>query len=100
MDDMRPGTTTVVTAPPPPSEVKIRTMKSDLAMLAASGGGLPHYANIKVDKLTTARNEAPAENPVRSQSKNNLALILVLLVALAAFVVIGWLVYLKFHTGG
>jgi hypothetical protein len=36
------------TAPPPPAEVKVRTLRSDLASIAASGGGLPHYANVKI----------------------------------------------------
>ena len=36
------------TAPPPPTEVKVRTLRSDLASIAASGGGLPHYANVKI----------------------------------------------------
>jgi len=36
------------TAPPPPEEVKVRTLKSDLASIAASGGGLPRYQNVKI----------------------------------------------------
>jgi hypothetical protein len=36
------------TAPPPPQEVKVRTLKSDLASIAASGGGLPKYQNVKI----------------------------------------------------
>ena len=36
------------TAPPPPQEVKVRTLKSDLASIAQSGGGLPRYQNVKI----------------------------------------------------
>lgn len=36
------------TAPPPTEEVKVRTLKSDLASIAASGGGLPQYQNVPI----------------------------------------------------
>jgi hypothetical protein len=36
------------TAPPPAEEVKVRTLKSDLASIAASGGGLPQYQNVPI----------------------------------------------------
>ncbi len=36
------------TAPPPSEEVKVRTLKSDIASVAASGGGLPRYQNVKI----------------------------------------------------
>lgn len=36
------------TAPPPPQEVKVRTLKSDLASIAVSGGGLPRYKNVRI----------------------------------------------------
>lgn len=39
-------------APPPPQEVKVRTLKSDLASMAASGGGLPRYENVKIAAST------------------------------------------------
>ncbi len=40
------------TAPPPPQEVKVRTLKSDLVSIAQSGGGLPRYANVKIAAKT------------------------------------------------
>ena len=44
-----PNTSQVLpTAPPPPAEVKVRTLKSDLASIAVSGGGLPKYQNVKI----------------------------------------------------
>jgi hypothetical protein len=46
------------TAPPPPQEVKVRTLKSDLASIAASGGGLPHYTNVKVEPKSDARKKS------------------------------------------
>jgi hypothetical protein len=43
------------TAPPPPEEVKVRTLKSDLASITASGGGLPKYQNVKIAQTSAQR---------------------------------------------
>lgn len=93
MDDIQPGAS-VATAPPPPTEVKIRTMKSDIAMLAASGGGMPRFENVKVKGLS-----ATAETPTavaKTESKSNLLLIILLVVAIAALAIVGWFLYKKF----
>lgn len=45
-------------APPPPQEVKVRTLKSDLASVAASGGGLPKYQNVKISPSDEQKNSA------------------------------------------
>lgn len=45
-DQNAPGA--LPSAPPPPQEVKVRTLKSDLASIAQSGGGLPRYQNVKI----------------------------------------------------
>ncbi len=42
-------------APPPPSEVKVRTMKSDLASMAKSGGGMPSFENVAISGLTVEK---------------------------------------------
>lgn len=44
--------TVVTTAPPPPSEVKIRTMRSDIESMMQSGGGAPSYRNVSVAGLS------------------------------------------------
>lgn len=44
--------------PPPPAEVKVRTMKSDIESMAKSGGGLPQFQNVSVAGLQVER-EAP-----------------------------------------
>jgi len=97
MDEIPPGGT-LTTAPPPPPEVKIRTMRSDIASMAASGGGLPRFENVKVTGLSAAQasHEETTTAAARTESKSNLLLIVVLVVALAALGVIGWLVYMKF----
>lgn len=45
--------------PPPPPEVKVRTMKSDIESMAKSGGGLPQFQNVTVAGLAVER-AAPA----------------------------------------
>ena len=51
--------TVVTTAPPPPSEVKIRTMRSDIASMMQSGGGAPSFRDVSVGGLSM-KAEAPA----------------------------------------
>lgn len=84
----------MTTAPPPPPEVKIRTMRSDIAALAASGGNLPKFENVKVSGLSAQKQSAATV--ARTESKSNLLLIVVFVITLAAVAVVGWLVYLKF----
>ncbi|MEK9180025.1 MAG: hypothetical protein AAB897_01265 [Patescibacteria group bacterium] len=40
--------------PPPPPEVKIRTMRSDVAEMTKSGGGLPRFQTIKAPEIRRA----------------------------------------------
>ena len=44
--------TVITTAPPPPSEVKVRTMRSDINSMMKSGGGAPSYQNVAVTGLS------------------------------------------------
>jgi len=44
--------TVIKTAPPPPSEVKIRTMRSDINSMMQSGGGAPSFENVSVSGLS------------------------------------------------
>jgi hypothetical protein len=78
-----------LTAPPPPSSVKVRTMKSDLASMAKSGGGMPTFENVKV---------APVAARVNGKG-NPLALLIAVLV-LAALAAAGWFAYTKFFANG
>jgi hypothetical protein len=41
--------------PPPPAEVKIRTMRSDIESMMRSGGGAPSFQNVAVSGLTLER---------------------------------------------
>src|ERR1700722_7939493 len=77
----------LASAPPPPSEVKIRTMRSDLESMTASGGGLPRFANVKVSGLDAPKTSGTAV--VQAKSKNNLILIIMLVALVALAVVAG-----------
>ena len=81
---------------PPPTEVKIRTMKSDAAGLAASGGGMPHFENVKVSGLSL---EKGIDTP-DALHKNNA--IVAILITVIAVVVLGTLAYFAYRilTGG
>jgi hypothetical protein len=85
---------TLTTAPPPPPEVKIRTMHSDLTALAASGGNLPKFENVKVTGLSAQKESA--SSVARTESKSNLLLIVVLVIIVAVLAIVGWLAYLKY----
>lgn len=93
MDEISSGGT-LTTAPPPPSEVKIRTMQSDIAELAASGGALPKFENVKISGLSAKKESA--SSTARAESKNNLLLIFALIIVVAVLAIVGWLVYIKF----
>ncbi len=60
MKDMEDKTFATV-APPPPSEVRIRTMRSDIASMMQSGGGAPAFESISVPGLSAEKSfKAPA----------------------------------------
>ena len=54
--------TVVTTAPPPPSEVKVRTMRSDIDSMMKSGGGAPSYQNVSVSGLSLDEKFKPPTN--------------------------------------
>ncbi|HUC31310.1 MAG TPA: hypothetical protein VMR99_01315 [Candidatus Paceibacterota bacterium] len=51
--------------PPPPSEIKIRTMRSDIDSMMKSGGGAPSFQNVAVSGLSLEREY---KAPVSSQT--------------------------------
>ena len=49
--------------PPPPLEVKIRTMRSDIDSMMKSGGGSPSFQNVAVSGLSMEGYKAPTSAP-------------------------------------
>jgi hypothetical protein len=97
-------------APPPPPEVKVRTMHSDLESMARSGGGAPQFENVAVAGLAAQQNQAAvsvtnATTPGQPQSaavaggapaKSIIGAILVAVVAIVALAVVGYFAYTIF----
>ncbi len=122
MDSNSNSQNSVPGVPPPPAEVKVRTMRSDLQSMAKSGGGLPQFQNVSVAGLQVEREapgavaapevaaqmaraiaapsvSAPApvgeEVPVSSSggSSHTVGIILVIVVAVLAIAAVGYFAY-------
>ncbi len=76
-------------APPPPIEVKVRTMKSDLAAMARSGGALPTFESVKVN----AR-ETPAGAIGATGGKNTTVAVAVVIAGIIALALIAYVAYI------
>lgn len=74
-----------VSAPPPPQEVKVRTMASDLASMAASGGGLPQFRNVKIAAKLPQKGSGGGDN--------NVIVIAIVIVAVLVLVAVGYFGY-------
>ena len=86
-------------APPPPSEVKIRTMRSDLAAMAKSGGGLPRFETVRVEGLSIERQQAVAEGTAAAKKKSDLPVAIAVIFAVVALCAIGYFVYARYFAG-
>jgi hypothetical protein len=82
-------------APPAPTEVKIRTMRADLAGLAASGGGLPRFENVKVAGLSLEKKMDSAA----SHKSGALTAIIITAIAVIVLGALGYFAY-KILAGG
>jgi hypothetical protein len=102
MDNFSP-----TTAPPPPPEVKVRTMRSDLESMLKNGGGLPQFQNVKVSGTSGSVKTAPsiavqmqAQTQVKdsgsTQKKNAIVSILITIVFVATLAAVSLFVYMKF----
>ncbi|HVN26598.1 MAG TPA: hypothetical protein VMT99_03035 [Candidatus Paceibacterota bacterium] len=96
MVDMPSPDAMQVGAPPPPSEVKIRTMKSDLAGLAASGGGMPKFESVKVTGLSI---EKGVDTPEAVHRSNAVTIVIVTIVAAVILGILGYVAYRIATTG-
>ena len=91
MDETTSNTISETTAPPPPAEVKIRTMRSDIASMAQSGGGLPQFQSVKVQGLTGKEEASTAPG-----KKNMLMIVLIVVVGAIALAIVGYFAYVLF----
>jgi len=83
-------TTVAPSAPPPPPEVKVRTMKSDLASMAQSGGGMPRFQTVSIVGLGNDGSAIQIKKPNKA---------LAFLIILAAIVVVAVVAYFVFAKG-
>lgn len=81
---------------PPPTEVRIRTMKSDLAALAASGGGLPRFESVKVSGLSI---EQGIDSPEAVHKNSAIVAILITVIAIVVLGTLGYFAY-RILSGG
>jgi len=83
------GISSVAGAPPPPQEVKVRTMASDLASMAASGGGLPQFENVKIAAKTPQK--------ASGTGSNNVMVIVIVILALLVLAAVAYFGYQAFQ---
>ena len=89
----------LTTAPPPPAEVKVRTMRTDLESMAKSGGGLPRFQNVKVGAFSAERRQdvdaAVAANAPGGSAQRTGALEIAAIAILSLFILsaVGYFAY-------
>jgi hypothetical protein len=84
--------------PAPTAEVKVRTMRSDLMSLAATGGGMPRFNKVNVEGLSISRMAADGAGPKKSSKP--ILVFLIVCVACAVLAAVGWLGYSLFFNKG
>ncbi len=99
----------VPSAPPPPTELKIRTMRSDLESMEKTGGGSPQFQSIAVPKLSIGNGggnpnaqftaPAPAEVSSASGAGRKGLVIALIIIAVLAVGILAYSAYLVFMNG-
>jgi flagellar basal body-associated protein FliL len=77
--------------PAPTAEIKVRTMRSDLASLAARGGGLPRFEKVNVEGLSISRATAPA--PQQKKTSSPVIPIIIFIIIVGVLGAAGWFGY-------
>lgn len=88
----------MATAPPSPSEVKVRTMRTDLDAMAKSGGGLPRFQNMKVAGLSMERQATL--DIAEAGGKSHVVMILGATCAVVVLGAVGYFAYQAFRSNG
>jgi hypothetical protein len=91
--------------PPPPSEVKVRTMRSDIDGIAKAGGGLPQFKTVPVEGMGLPRSRigsgaSPADAPGMPSSSVSKFPIWIIALIVAIFGLIawfGWVIFFAKH---
>lgn len=60
----------IASVPPPPPEVKVRTMRSDLESMAKGGGSLPHFETVKAPGLRVLSLEESKKEAEKASDKS------------------------------
>ena len=85
--------------PPPPAEVKVRTMRSDIDGIAKSGGGSPQFKTVPVEGMDLAKSRvgdsASGDATVGGQ-KNSFPwwIAIIGIIALAAILWFGYVLFI------
>ena len=82
--------------PAPAAEIKIRTMQSDLASIAATGGGMPRFDKVVVEGLSISQVGGASSRQKKSNSALVIGTVLIVFLLLAA---LGWFGYSIFMKG-
>ncbi len=82
----------IASVPPPPPEVKIRTMRSDLESMAKGGGSLPHFETVKAPGLKILSLEESKKEAEKSSDKS-----FWLIASVIAVVVISGVIYFGYQ---
>jgi hypothetical protein len=93
----------VPSVPPPPAEVKVRTMRSDIEGIAKAGGGLPQFKTVAVEGMGLPRSRVGdgassadvSQTAGQSPSKFPIWIIALIVVAFIAIAIFGWAVFLR-----
>jgi len=80
--------------PPPPQEVKVRTLKSDLESMAKSGGGLPQFQSVPVSLSASTGGEEQSKRRIRT------FFVVAAIAAVVAAAAVVYLAYRPFSDGG
>ncbi len=82
--------------PPPPAEVKVRTMKSDYEALMKSGGASPSFRTVTVEGLSLAKSQTGPAAPKRMIERIPGLVWGILAIAIVVFGLIIWFGYAVF----
>ncbi len=84
--------------PPPPPEVKVRTLRSDLESMAKSGGAAPQFESVKAPSLVNLAQDRKVSEGKGISSE--FVTVVVTLLAIALTVAIAYFAYQIFLNSG